>query len=140
VEALLDTNVVLHQIDATDPAKHRVANRLIEQALLDGRTGISFQVMQECINGVLRKAHSRLDAAAADRWLSLVLEPLCVVFPTTSLYHRAIALHQRWQLAFYDALIVAAALEAGCKRLLSEDLRHGLKIEGLRVENPFRGA
>lgn len=37
-----------------------------------------------------------------------------------------------------DALIVAAALEAGCDRLLSEDLQHGPKIDGLRVENPFR--
>lgn len=34
-------------------------------------------------------------------------------------------------------LIVAAALEAGCTRLLSEDLQHGQRIETLTVENPF---
>jgi predicted nucleic acid-binding protein len=33
---------------------------------------------------------------------------------------------------------VAAALEAGCTRLLSEDLQHGQRIEGLRIENPFK--
>ena len=38
---------------------------------------------------------------------------------------------------FYDSLIVAAALEAGCTRLLSEDLQHGQQIEGLTIENPF---
>lgn len=43
-------------------------------------------------------------------------------------------------LAFYDALIVAAALEGGCKRLLTEDLQHGQRIGTLRIENPFRGA
>ena len=37
----------------------------------------------------------------------------------------------------YDALIVAAALEAGCTRLYSEDLQHGQQIEGLTIENPF---
>lgn len=37
----------------------------------------------------------------------------------------------------YDSLIVAAALEAGCTRLLTEDLQHGQRIETLIVENPF---
>ena len=39
--------------------------------------------------------------------------------------------------SFYDALIIAAALEAGSTRLLSEDMRHGQKIEGLVIEYPF---
>lgn len=43
-----------------------------------------------------------------------------------------------YSVAFYDSAIVAAALEAGCKRLPSEDLQNGQRIEGLRIENPFR--
>jgi predicted nucleic acid-binding protein len=44
---------------------------------------------------------------------------------------------QTYQLGFYDSLIVAAALHARCKRLLSEDLQHGQNIEGLVITNPF---
>ncbi len=41
-------------------------------------------------------------------------------------------------LSSYDSLIVAAALDAGCKTLYSEDLQHGQQIEGVTVTNPFR--
>ena len=58
--------------------------------------------------------------------------------PSAALYTTALHLKARWQLAFYDSLIVAAALEAGCKRLLTEDLQDGQRIEGLRIENPFK--
>ncbi len=40
---------------------------------------------------------------------------------------------------FYDSIIVAAALEAGCRRLYSEDMQHGQRIHGLTIENPFAG-
>ena len=36
-----------------------------------------------------------------------------------------------------DALIVAAAEAAGCRRILSEDLAHGETYGSVRVENPF---
>jgi predicted nucleic acid-binding protein len=38
---------------------------------------------------------------------------------------------------FFDSLIIAAALSAGCDRLYSEDLQHGQLIEGLTIVNPF---
>lgn len=46
-------------------------------------------------------------------------------------------LKARWQFSFYDALVVAAALQAGCTRLLSEDMQHGRQIGSLRIQNPF---
>jgi predicted nucleic acid-binding protein len=50
----------------------------------------------------------------------------------------AIARSRSQSLTFWDALIVEAALRAGAGRLLTEDLQHGQRIEGLTVENPFR--
>lgn len=44
----------------------------------------------------------------------------------------------RWQFGFYDSLIVAAALTAGCTRLLTDDLPHGQRIEQLTIVDPFR--
>ena len=137
-DSFFDSNVLLYQLDQTDPHKHAVAERLIGRALSHGDACISFQVVQECLNTVLRKARVRLDSAPARSWLGSVLAPLCQVQPSTAFYLRGLDLQERWKFSFYDSLIVAAALEAGCKRLLSEDFQHGQRIEGLRIENPFR--
>lgn len=64
--------------------------------------------------------------------------PLWDVMPSGVLYQRALTIRVRHGLQFYDALVVGAALEAGCTRLLTEDLQHGQEIEGLTIENPFR--
>ena len=64
--------------------------------------------------------------------------PLVRVGPTPALYRRGLDVQERWKFGFYDSLIVAAALEAGCKRLLSEDMQHGQRIEGLRILNPLK--
>jgi predicted nucleic acid-binding protein len=53
------------------------------------------------------------------------------------LYQRALDIQARYHYGFYDALIIAAALDAGCTRLYSEDLQHGQRIERLTIENPF---
>ena len=138
VEAFFDTNVLVYQLDATDPRKHTIADRLIQHALAKQSACISFQVVQESLNTVLRKSRIGLDVDRARAWLDTVLQPLCKVLPSPDFYRRGLELQARWKFSFYDALIVAAALEAGCKRLLSEDLQHGQRIEGLRIENPFR--
>ncbi|HUO85631.1 MAG TPA: VapC toxin family PIN domain ribonuclease, partial [Thermoanaerobaculia bacterium] len=49
----------------------------------------------------------------------------------------AIDLHRLHSLSFWDALIVRAAVLAGCSVLLSEDFQHGEMIDGVRIENPF---
>jgi predicted nucleic acid-binding protein len=87
---------------------------------------------------VLRKAEVRLSVADAREWFDTVLAPLVAVHPSKDLYRRSLDLQARYGYGLYDCLIIAAALEAGCKRLLSEDLQHGQRIEGLRIENPFK--
>jgi predicted nucleic acid-binding protein len=59
---------------------------------------------------------------------------------TTAIHARPVVLARAHALSVYDALIVAAALDAGCQLLCSEDLRHGQKFGTLTVENPFRRA
>ena len=75
---------------------------------------------------------------AAQAFLQHSLLALWRVMPSPALYATALRLQAHWQLAFYDSLIVAAALEAGCRRLLTEDLQDGQRIDGLRIENPFK--
>ena len=63
--------------------------------------------------------------------------PLWQVNPTVALYRSAVSLQSRYRFSFYDSLIVAAALEAGCTRLYSEDLQHDQQIQQLTILNPF---
>jgi predicted nucleic acid-binding protein len=78
-----------------------------------------------------------MTAAEAVLYLNDTLRPLCRVFPSVDLLKNALDVKDRYKFHFYDALIVAAALDAGCERLYSEDLNHGQAIERLRIENPF---
>jgi predicted nucleic acid-binding protein len=130
-EPFFDTNVLLYLLSA-DTAK---ADRA-ESLLASGGT-ISVQVLNEFASVGLRK----LAMSVAE--LREVLEPVrsvCRVEPVTEDTHdRALALNERYGFAFYDALLIAAALRAGCARLYSEDLQHGQLIDRqLRILNPFR--
>jgi predicted nucleic acid-binding protein len=134
----LDTNVLVYVFDRRDARRRGIAEGLLNHALERGSAVISFQVVQESLNVVTRKIRPALAAEEAEAALRGILAPLWQVMPSTALYARGLGLQARLSLSFYDSLIVAAALEAGCKRLLSEDLQHGQRIEGLRIENPFR--
>jgi predicted nucleic acid-binding protein len=138
VDSFIDTNVLIYQLEALDARKQRIAEEIVGACVATGNACISFQVVQECLNTVLRKAQIKLEPAAARAYLDTVLTPLYRVSASIALYRQALDLQLRWHFSFYDSLIVAAALEAGCKRLLSEDLQHGQRIEGLRIENPFK--
>lgn len=134
----IDTNVFLYHLDDSVESKHPIATRLIRQALATGKGCISYQVVQECLNGGLRKAHIPLDHHSAENYLQTVLIPLWRVMPSPELFRRGMNVQQRYGFHFYDSLIVAATLEAGCTRLWSEDLQHGQRIDQqLTVADPF---
>ncbi len=135
---LIDSNVFIYLFDETDASKRGTAERLVQQALEGGSASISFQVVQETLNVITGKLHRSATPDQARRFLDKVLVPLWRVMPSAALYRRALELQARWRFSFYDSVIVAAALDANCTRLLSEDLQHGQRIEALVIENPFR--
>lgn len=133
----LDSNIFVYLFDRTDVARRETAERLIHAALMDEQASISFQVVQETLNAITQKLKPAASAEDARHFLDSVLAPLWRVYPSPALYGRALNLRARFRFSFYDSLIVAAALEAGCKRLLTEDLQDGQQIDGLTIENPF---
>ena len=135
VEYFIDSNVFVYLFDETNEHKRERAVRLVRQALENDTGCISYQVVQETINVLTRK----LDVAPdnARKLLDRTLAPLWKVNPTRTLYDRGLDMQTRYRFSFYDSLIVAAALEAGCKTLYTEDLKHGQRIEGVTVTNPF---
>lgn len=128
--AFLDSNVVLHLL-SDDAAK---ADRA--EALLHARPLISVQVLNEVTQVCLGKRAMQWDEIG--RFLALVRH-FCEVVPlTVEVHDQARRLAERYRLSFYDACIVAAATLAGCEMLCTEDMHHGLAIEGGPVlRNPF---
>ncbi|MDO9092190.1 MAG: PIN domain-containing protein [Rubrivivax sp.] len=130
-ENFFDTNVLLYLLSA-DAAK---ADRAEE--LLAGGGTVSVQVLNEFASVASRKLHMPWDEI---REVLAQVRVVCVVEPMGLETHdAALRVAQRYGLSIYDALIVAAALLAGCKTLQSEDMQDGQLIEGkLTIRNPFR--
>lgn len=124
-----DTNVILYLLD-DGPKADRA------EAILGQGPRISVQVLNEALVNCRRKAGLSWDEAGA--FLSGI-QSLCPVETLTAQTHQVgRALAERYQLSVYDAMIVAAALIAGCTTLWSEDMHDGLLIEDrLRIVNPF---
>ncbi len=133
----LDTNIFVYSFVHDDAPKARRATQLIHQAIGTQKGMISYQVVQEFFNVALRRFAKPMAVAEAEQYLATVFRPLLTVHSSQSIYGEALRLYGKNRLSWYDALIVAAALEGQCQILYSEDLQHGLKIDQLRIENPF---
>ncbi len=136
-ESFLDTNLFIYQLEASDARKFAIADAIIREGVATGSACISYQIVQECLNTVLRKAEVPLDVSGARAYLDYVLTPLLRISSSTHLYHRGLDIQDRYRYGFYDSLVIAAALDAGCKRLLTEHMQDGQTIETLTIENPF---
>jgi predicted nucleic acid-binding protein len=126
-----DTNVLVY-VASDDAAK---ADRA--EAIIAGGGAISVQVLNELANVARRKM--RLSWTDTHTFLDM-LRALLTVHPVTVETHETgLALSERYGLSIYDAMIAAAALQADCDTLWSEDMQHGMALdEGLRIVNPFR--
>lgn len=131
----LDSNILIYALDGREPAKRAITRALVQDALSDGAT-ISYQVVQETLN-VLSRAEFPATEADISQFFELVLLPLWRVMPSEGLFREALRLKARFSVSLYDALILSAALTAGCTRLFSEDLQAGQRIGDLVVVNPF---
>lgn len=133
----IDTNIFVYTFDANAPAKAKKATQLIRRAADTGEGIISYQVVQEFFNVAFRRFPQPLTVPEAEQYLITVLRPLLAVHSTPAIYFEALRIFEKHKLSWYDSLIVAAAGESQCETLYSEDLQHGRKIEGMRIENPF---
>ncbi len=127
----IDSNVVLYLLSG-DAIK---ADRA--EAILQAGGVISVQLLNEVASFCRRKLKMPWEEVDA---LLLAVKTACEIVPLTLASHeKAIELAKRFQLALYDAHIVATALASGAKVLLSEDMQSGMHIDGLLIQNPFMG-
>lgn len=135
VRSFIDSNVLVYADDLSAGPKRERARALISGAML-ARTGVlSLQVLQEYFSVATKKLG--LPAAAARRRVALVSRLDVVILGVQDVL-AAIDLHRLHGFSIWDALVIRAALNAGCRVLYSEDLQDGRRIEGLEIVNPFK--
>jgi predicted nucleic acid-binding protein len=131
----VDTNVLLYSRDPRRADKQARAAAWL-RACWERQIGrISSQVMHEFYANLRRLAPT----LTADEQRSVVREyrawaPWLVEDDTVDL---AWTLQDRYSLSYWDALMVAAAIEQGCRFLLTEDLQHAQQIDSVQILNPF---
>ena len=133
----IDTNIFVYSFDTENPQKNDIAKRFIADALENGTGIISYQVIQEFLNVATKKFAKPLTFKDSQRYLTVVLEPLCEVFSSTELFHKALEIIDQWKCPFYDSLIIAAALQGDCAVIYTENMQNDQTIRDLTIKNPF---
>jgi predicted nucleic acid-binding protein len=131
-KVFIDTNVLIYAYSEDDPDKRQ---RVID-CVRSGEAWISTQVLNETINVLKRKfslSYSQIRDAVQE-----LSEGFPIVLVSVNTIEMALNLAERYQYSYFDSLILASALEAGCQILYSEDLQDGQRIENqLMIVNPF---
>lgn len=130
-ERFFDTNVLLYLLSGDDAKADRA-----ERDLSSGGV-VSVQVLNEFASVASRKLKMSI---AEIREVLATIRAVCTIVPIGEETHDiGLKIAERYGLSVYDAMIVASALLAGCKTVLSEDMQDGQVLEGrLRIRNPFR--
>jgi predicted nucleic acid-binding protein len=130
----VDSNVFVYADDRSAGLKRDRARELIRTVAADGTAIVSIQVLQEYFAVATKKLG--LSATSARQRVELLCQMDVVILGTEDVL-AAIDLHRLHGFSIWDALVVRAALNGGCRILYSEDLQHGRRIDGLEIVNPF---
>ncbi len=137
VRSFFDTNILIYTDDKAAPAKQRRALDLVAEHRNAGTGVLSLQVLQEYFVTATRKL--RVDPATARRKTELLAE-FDVVIPAIADVLASIDLHRLHGFSFWDAMVLRAASQAGCRVLLSENFQTSRQFDGIVIVNPFRSA
>jgi len=135
-KSFLDTNILVYAYDSAAGIRHERAKALLEQLWSSGQGVLSTQILQELCVSLQRKVARPLSLAETRRivqpylaWEVVVNTPLAAI--------EALVVASRYQVSYWDGLVLHAAEAAGAVVLYSEDFSHGQKYGSVRVVNPF---
>ena len=131
----LGTDIMAYAAGVDDQERRITATRLLD-TLPPGDVAIPVQALGGLFNVLTRKAGWPAAQARAAVLAWTGADEVIDTTPVTLL--DAMELSTTHQLAIWDAVMLAGAAEAGCRSLLSEDMRHGLTWRGVTVRNPFQ--
>jgi predicted nucleic acid-binding protein len=132
-----DTNLFVYLWDNSEPDKRQVAQ--VATAYIAGRAGaIGLQVIGELQNALRRKM--RQSASEAAQHAHDILTTFDVFTASETNAVESLALMSEGRLSYWDALLITAARDAGCRVMLSEDMHDGARFGDLEIVNPFGSA
>jgi len=138
-KAFLDTNILVYAHENIPGTKHELANALIDRLWNTGGGVLSTQVLQElCVN--LRRRTATPWTVEETRILIEDYKDWEIVINTPDSVIEALTVEARYQISFWDALIIHAAERSGATILYSEDLSDGQTYGSVRVINPLKEA
>jgi predicted nucleic acid-binding protein len=132
----VDSNILVYAYELTNIKKHEQAVELLETLWKSKLGCLSIQVLQEFYVSVNRK----MDFPMSSEHACQVIQDYSVWTihrPTVKDVLAAIELHERYQLSFWDAMILRSAQQSACNLIWSEDLSSGQEYPGVKVLNPF---
>ena len=130
----VDTNVLVYAYDASDPLKNNRAREWRTRLWQQRRGRTSIQVLSEYYATLSRKLRVSADVAWDEASAYFAWRPLAL---DESVLRRAREVQRRYQLSWWDSMIVAAAQAQDCLVLLTEDLQDGMAFGTLAVRSPF---
>jgi predicted nucleic acid-binding protein len=131
----IDTNIAVYAYDSSGGTKQTTAQQVLREAAVRREGVISVQVLGEFFHATVTR--KRLLTSDKARGAIAALRHLEVASLDETTVDGALDLHDRFQLRYWDALIVATAKLSGCTHVLSEDLNAGQDYDGVTIVNPF---
>lgn len=132
----IDTNILITALDPREPEKRTISADVLRRAIKSHTLALSPQSLNECYR-VLSDRRRLVPKEAARAYLGHLM-PWCIAPLDVRTTAKAWEVQDETGFAWWDALLVASALIAGCKLFLSEDMEDGRSIAGMRIANPFR--
>ena len=132
----IDTNILIYAHDRSAGEKHLRARELVRELWRSGEGCLSIQVLQEFYVNVTQKVTKPLTPETAAQIIA-DLSAWQVYRPGTEDVLDAIRLQDRYQVSFWDAMIIASAFQLGCQTIWSEDLNPGKDYDQVKVVSPF---
>jgi len=133
----LDTNFLVYANDTSSPEKREKGRTLMRALISDGSGCISTQVLAEFWVTATQKLKTPLERSIAIHQITLFS-----AFTVQAVDHAtvlaALRLQERYQLSYWDSLIIASASFAQCRILYSEDMQDGAVYDGVTIRNPFK--
>jgi predicted nucleic acid-binding protein len=132
----LDTNIFAYAAGVNSAESKRLALEIIRK-LPEANTCVPVQVLGELFRVLIRKADFSSDQARAT--ILRLHDTYAVIETSPAILLAALDLAADHMFSIWDAIILAAAAEANCRLLLSEDLQDGFTWNGVTIANPFAG-
>jgi predicted nucleic acid-binding protein len=131
-----DTNILVYAYDSHLPDKQQKAQNIVLSGVREGNGVLSTQVLGEFFMVVTKKINKPLSVSDA-RDIIKYMGRMKVQEIDVLIVERALDTLEQYKISYWDALIIAAAERARCKRILSEDLNAGQIYHGIKITNPF---